>query len=118
MARRTFLFGLIVTFIVSLALPAYCDDTTKYCGDGLKKLGRGVCNAVTFPLELVEQVKRTNNSDGPMAAVTYGVLKGVVMTGVRALVGVYEIMTFPIPFPKNYQPILTDPEFFFEEKIW
>jgi hypothetical protein len=40
------------------------------------------------------------------------------MMCVRAVVGVYEIATFPIPLPKGYGPILKDPEFFFEEMIW
>jgi len=88
------------------------------CDDPMKKLGRGACNVVTCPLEIFEQMKRVNNSEGPFASITYGLLKGIGMTGVRAVVGVYEIATFPIPFPKNYRPILKDPEFFFEETFW
>ena len=97
--------------------PAACNDQTV-CGDPLKKLGRGVCNAVTFPFEIPNQIQRTNNTDGPMAAYTWGVLKGVGMTALRAVVGVYEIVTFPFPFPEGYKPILTDPEFIFEDQNW
>ena len=109
--KRMVVIGLAFILSVSLLTPAYCDDAGK-------KLGRGICNAVTFPLEIVEQIKRVNNTDGPMASATYGVLKGVGMAGIRALVGVYEIATFPIPLPKGYKPILTDPEFFLEDKNW
>ena len=109
--KSVFLVFFIFFLILAMAVPAYCDDA-------MKKLGRGICNALTFPLEIPEQINRTNNSDGPMAAMTYGLLKGVAMTGLRAVVGVYEIATFPIPFPKGYGPILTEPEFFFEEKNW
>lgn len=103
--------ALIILMAVILASPAYCDDA-------LRKLGRGVCNIGTCPAELFLQTSRVNNSDGPMAAFTYGIIKGVVMTGVRAVVGVYEVATFPIPVPKDYGPILKDPEFIFEETNW
>ena len=111
MAKKILLVAIIVLIILNLSSPAYCDNA-------IKKLGRGACNVITSPFEIIEQTKRVNNSDGPMAGFTYGFLKGVVMTGVRAVVGVYEIATFPIPFPKNYKPILNDPEFFFEDMNW
>ncbi|MDP2913597.1 MAG: exosortase system-associated protein, TIGR04073 family, partial [Candidatus Omnitrophota bacterium] len=98
-------------FIVNMPGAAHGDDY-------LKKLGRGICNLVTFPFEIPLQISRVNNSDGPMAAVTYGMLKGVGMTIVRAYVGAYEVVTFPFPVPKYFRPILTDPEFMFEEKSW
>ncbi|MFH0763628.1 MAG: exosortase system-associated protein, TIGR04073 family [Candidatus Omnitrophota bacterium] len=111
MTKIVCVIGLIFLIVVSLAMPAYCDDA-------LKKLGRGICNVVSCPLELVMQPSRVNNSDGPMAAFTYGIIKGVAMTGLRAIVGVYEVATFPIPIPKNYGPVLNDPEFFFEDQNW
>ena len=38
--------------------------------------------------------------------------------GNRAVVGAYEVVTFPIPLPSDYEPILTDPEFFGEEALF
>ena len=111
MAKKIFLTGLMFLFMVSFLTPAYCDDA-------IKKLGRGISNVITCPFELFAQPSDVNNSDGPVAAGTYGVLKGVAMTGVRGLVGVYEIATFLLPFPKGYRPILTNPEFFFEDMNW
>ena len=109
--RKMFLIGFIFLLLLAISTPAYCQSP-------MKKLGRGLCNIVTFPLEVPEQIQRVNNQDGPMAGLTYGILKGIGMMGVRAMVGVYELATFPIPLPKDYKPILTDPEFFFEEKNW
>ena len=112
MIRRAILTALIVFLIVaSFAAPGYCDDA-------FKKLGRGLCNIGTFPFEVLLQSSRVNNSDGPMAALTWGVLKGLGMSVVRLGVGVYEIITFPIPGPNHYGPILSDPEFVFEESNW
>ena len=108
MAKKICVMVIVSFFAASVAAPAYCDDA-------LKKLGRGTANVLTAPLELLEQQQRANRDDGPFAGLTYGVFKGVCMTGVRALVGVYEIVTFPIPIPKNYKPILKNPEFFLED---
>ena len=109
--KKVFLIGIIFLLLLAMSSQAYCQDP-------LKKLGRGACNVVTFPFELPEQIQRVNNQDGPMAAWTYGLIKGIGMMGVRAMVGVYEVATFPIPLPKDYKPILTDPEFIFEDKNW
>lgn len=107
----------IIVILVSLSILAM--TASGYCEDNaLKKLGRGMCNLGTCWMEAIEQPSRLNNSDGPFAGLTYGVLKGLGMTVVRAVVGAYEIVTFPIPLPENYKPILQDPEFFFEEKNW
>jgi len=110
--KRFLSVGLIVLFLLSMVV------SSAYCDDALKKLGRGLANCVTFPFEIVEQIKNTNNSDGPVAGWTWGLLKGIGMTGVRAVVGVYEVVTFPIPLPKHYAPILKDPEFFAEDMNW
>ena len=111
MTRTILIVVLILSFAVITAAPAYSDDA-------LRKLGRGVCNAVTCPFEIPLQMSRTNQSDGPFAGVTYGFIKGVGMMTLRALVGVYETVTFPIPLPRHYKPILSDPEFFFEDMNW
>ena len=112
MVKRSVCIGIIFLLAISLVAPAYCED------NALKKLGRGVCNCVTFPFEIFNQVGKTNNTDGPFAAMTFGLIKGVAMTGLRAVVGVYEVASFPLPLPDGYKPILTDPEFFFEGMSW
>jgi len=110
--KKSVIIGLVAVFLVlSFASSAYCDDM-------IKKFGRGICNIITCPLEFLEQIKRVNNADGPAASMTVGVLKGIAMTVTRGVVGVYEVVLFPVPIPKDYGPVLTDPEFFFEETIW
>ncbi len=111
MAKKLVLVGLIFMLTVIVVNTAYCDEI-------LEKLGRGVCNVATSPYELIYQTSRVNNSDGPFAASTFGILKGFSMVLVRAAVGLYEVVTFPFPVPKNYEPILKDPEYFFEDQNW
>ncbi len=103
--------GLTLILLLNLVGQAFCQTATR-------KLGRGICNIVFCPLEILEQTKSVYDSDGPFAAVTYGLVKGVFMIGARALVGVYETVTFPIPLPRGYKPILNYPEFFPEEMPW
>ncbi|MBU1038484.1 MAG: exosortase system-associated protein, TIGR04073 family [Candidatus Omnitrophica bacterium] len=108
MARRTILIALVVFLLtVAFTSPAYCNDPVR-------KLGRGICNLFTFPLELYTQFADVNDHFGLFAAATWGILKGVGMSAVRLSVGVYEVATFPIPIPGDYMPILTDPEFYGE----
>jgi len=101
--------ALILLFAVMVAAPAFCVDDTP-----TTKLGRGLANILTFPLEVPEQVTRVNNSDGPFAAITVGVLKGLGLAVGRVCVGAYETATFMIPFPQGYRAIMRDPEYFLE----
>ncbi|NQT22360.1 MAG: exosortase system-associated protein, TIGR04073 family [Candidatus Omnitrophica bacterium] len=103
-------------FILVLALIVSLSTISAYADSPIKKLGRGLCNIVSSPLELLQGIQDANNEGGFLAAFTWGVLKGLFQTGVRAGVGVYEVVTFPIPFPKDFEPILENPEFFGEEK--
>lgn len=114
MVRKLFSAAVVLSFIVSSAAPAFCDELNTKLEGPVTKLGRGLCNMVTFPLEFPEQISRTNNSDGPFAASTVGVLKGLGWMVGRACIGVYEAATFMFPLPKDYQPILRDPEYFLE----
>ncbi len=107
MVKKAFLAVLISLFVISITVPAYCDNPVT-------KLGRGLANVLTFPLEVPEQVSRVNNSDGPFAASTVGILKGLGWALGRVCVGIYETATFMIPFPKDYRAILRDPEYFLE----
>lgn len=111
MIKRLFIIGLISLFAATLAInAAYAVDVNN----SATKLGRGLCNMITFPLEIPEQISRTNNSDGPLAGATVGVIKGTGMALWRACVGVFEAATFMMPGADNYKPILRDPEYFFE----
>lgn len=133
--RKMIALVLAVAFIMSIASPvlfascgscgkpapdAECAKIAKDAcegpkGDPLRKLGRGLSNVITFPIEIPNRISDVNNTDGPMAGITYGLVKGVVMSMFRALIGVYEIGTFLIPLPGGYRPIIKDPEFILED---
>jgi riboflavin synthase len=109
--KKLVIVGLILMFMLSFIADGRCDTAVK-------KLGRGISNAFTCFMEVPDQMTNVGNTDGPVAGWTYGILKGVCMTVVRGVVGVYEVATFPIPLPKGYKPILTNPEFYLEGLSW
>ncbi len=81
-----------------------------YAGDNPgSKLGRGLTNVVTSPLEYILQtVKLAKDHDGA-TAVFGGWANGTWFMIQRVCVGVYEIVTFPVPLPAKYGPVL-DPD--------
>ena len=103
---------IVVSFIFCVPAVAGADEDT----DGpLKKLGRGIANAVTCPLELPKGMEDAKQENGWFAALSWGILMGTYNTAKRFVVGLYEVVSFPIPFPADYKPILTDPEFMWDE---
>lgn len=75
------------------------------CKGPSKKLGRGVTNATEFARlgELRRSVEQEALWSGPQAAYSSGVINGINRSVLRTLVGVGEVLTFPIP---SYEPWL------------
>jgi len=78
--------------------------------NALRKLCRGFANVLFGIVEVPNQVTRTTAAHGGGAGVTYGVGKGLARWIGREVTGVYDVVTFPIPFPRGYKPIMK-PEF-------
>jgi putative exosortase-associated protein (TIGR04073 family) len=99
---------IVVSFILSFAAPVYA-------GGPKEKLTRGLANVVASPIELPSAMWEEANPLGIkniVAGLTWGVAVGAFNTVKRAVVGVYEIVTFPIPLPANYDRVIDDPVFF------
>lgn len=83
------------------------------CSSMEQKLGRGISNAYE-PIRMGEirrSYEQTYLADGAMAANTTGVVHGVARTLQRTVVGVFDIVTFPIPTDpliKPEYPVLPD----------
>ena len=74
----------------------------------IERLNSGFMNIVTGPLELIyepnEEIKRTSIVRGLLP----GVIRGVTWFGVREIVGVFEIVTFIVPWKPHLKPFNTD----------
>ncbi|MBI2093111.1 MAG: exosortase system-associated protein, TIGR04073 family [Candidatus Omnitrophica bacterium] len=77
-----------------------------------EKLGRGVSNVLGSPLEIPLNIhKRYSTRDRVSSMLTgtaYGFFKGFVRFGV----GFYETVTFFLPYPEDFAPILPTLEYF------
>ena len=76
------------------------------------KLGRGASNALggwlEIPLNIQQRHSMQDTAGSWFTGLVYGVFKGVVRTGV----GLYETVTFFLPYPENVAPILPTLEYF------
>lgn len=70
------------------------------------KFGRGVANVVSGWLEVPKQIYRVGHEEGWIRGSTKGPFEGLGMFGARTIAGAYEILTFPLPIPPHYQPML------------
>ncbi len=76
------------------------------CAGPEKKLGRGMANLQEIVRwgEARRTVEQTALFQSPDQAYTYGVIRGIDRSLARAGLGLYEVVTFPLP---SYDPILT-----------
>ncbi|MBC8002805.1 MAG: exosortase system-associated protein, TIGR04073 family [Opitutaceae bacterium] len=74
------------------------------CAGPEAKLGRGINNATEFARlgEIQKSMEATALFDNPDTARTTGFIRGFNRSLARTAVGIYEIVTFPIP---SYDPI-------------
>lgn len=104
------LAGLLLILLLS-ALPLHAQPEDSPRGhNALRKLGRGIANVLFGIVEIPNQITKATSQHGGAAAATYGLPKGLVRFVGRELTGVYEIVTFPLPLPRGYKPIMK-PEF-------
>lgn len=90
-----------------LAAVCFASVLATGCADTEKKFGRGMSNLME-PLrmgELRRSMEQTALFDGPEASYSTGFIRGLNRTIARTGLGVYEVVTAPIP---PYDPICTD----------
>lgn len=86
--------------------------------DGMtRKLGRGLANILTAPLELIRVPSLTGQREGGFSMLTVGVLQGFRAAGMREAAGIVEVLTFVTPHPRGFLP-LVKPEFVYANGAW
>lgn len=100
MKKHILVLGAAALVLMSGISPAFAED------DAFTKFGRGVSNILTSPGELYTQPWLLSKDHATSTAIAGGLLKGVALIVAREAVGIYEVLTFPLPFPKNYGPII------------
>lgn len=80
-------------------------------GDGtlgpFEKAGRGLSNVTLgFLVEWPKTVVVESETHGPAFGMTVGLIKGMGLGLGRTLLGVYELVTFPVPNGSDYEPVM------------
>ncbi len=90
-----------------LAVAALAGLLATGCAGPEQKFGRGMGNVyeIVRAGEFRRSVEQTALFDGPEAGYTVGFIRGVNRTLARTGVGLYEVVTAPIP---PYGPVFTD----------
>jgi putative exosortase-associated protein (TIGR04073 family) len=101
--------ALLALLVVSFPLMA-AEAEIQGEGTPLRKLQRGFLNVALSPIEISTELSKEVHNDTLPPSWVAGLGRGSFYAVGRALVGVYEIVTFPIPYPANYKPVL-QPEF-------
>ena len=105
------LTGLMLIMTVSPTVAAAQTDGDRYrettdIDKMFTNLGRGISNVllgwVEIPKTVAEEWRRTE----PFTGTIVGTVKGVVWAVARTFAGFYEIISFPFPIPRDYQPIM------------
>ena len=120
MGKRTRLGWLAAVGLwLAISPPAAAEEVhpSSYWDGIARKLGRGVANVVTAPLELIRKPYLVGEQDGGFAGLTVGIVQGVKAMVMRELAGIYEVATFMLPIPKEFRPLVS-PEFVYAHGDW
>ena len=68
----------------------------------IHKAGRGVVNVLTCWIELPKNLHLGTQEQNPVLGAGWGLVKGAGLMATRLVVGAYETVTFPLPYPHGY----------------
>lgn len=86
---------MVVAGCVFMAGPAFAQDP-------IHKAGRGLTNVLTCWLEIPKGFHLGMQEENPVMGAGVGLLKGGWLAATRLLVGAYEAVSFPLPYPNEY----------------
>jgi len=109
---KSLLKGIII-LVVALAILNI--TSASYAQSMAVKLNRGLTNILTGWFEIPNNMSVGVSKHDFVSAFFIGLPKGCFMAIVRTGVGVYDTVTFPLPVPGDYKPIL-EPEFAFTKQ--
>lgn len=75
------------------------------------KLGRGLLNIVSSPIEVARTINVQSNVKGPAYGWTGGLVEGLGRFVVRLGTGAIDVVTFPFDFPDDDKAPLIRPEY-------
>jgi putative exosortase-associated protein (TIGR04073 family) len=95
----------VALLLVALAGPAGAEEYSPW-----RKAGRGFASLTTGWLEVPGRMVAEQRERGILPGLAVGLAKGLGVLAPRHLLGVYELLTWPIALPRRYEPLMR-PEF-------
>lgn len=101
---------MLVLSICALTQPILAEEEVKE-NTMATKLKRGAINIVSSPLEIPKQIKKYHNEGkekgkNGFAWLISGTVKGIANTIGRIGSGVWDVVTFNVEKPANYEPLM------------
>lgn len=110
---KRFAAAICVMFVLLLMVP-WTASAQEEASRITQKALRGVANTTLgLIVDWPKTIYYESRDQGIGHGLTVGFLKGLGLGITRTLVGIYELVTFPIPYPKGYRSILR-PDYPFE----
>lgn len=81
-----------------------------------RKLTRGLLNTAFFWCEIPHHINQDARNIDPFTGTITGFGKGVWFGTRRLALGLYDVFTFPVEIPRNYES-LVEPEFVFMDDL-
>jgi len=115
--RRTPIIGAVLVVallaMIGSATRAGADDVTRKRNDitlMFRKFSRGTVNILTGWVEIPKNMSLRWKETDPFSGMILGGVEGIAWTFARMIGGIYEMISFPFPYPDNYAPLI-EPEF-------
>jgi putative exosortase-associated protein (TIGR04073 family) len=106
---------LTVCFVLCVVSLARADETPvidqkaeepPLANQAATKFARGAANFATGWMEMPRQIYLVGHREGWLTGIFRGPIDGLGMVGARTIAGMYEVLTFPVPVPPRYQPVM------------
>lgn len=109
MSRKPRLSCLAVAIIAAASLPAHAEDSAiSYPAKIGGKFGIGMINAMTGIVEIPKTMMTVSSSEGIGLGLSLGLVKGMTNMLGRSLLGMMDVVSFPIPT----KPLVSPPVVF------
>ena len=108
-AKKSAVVIMVIVLCGLLVSAASADDLSRSRTDANKmmhKLGRGIVNVLTGWMEVPKNISVEWKKSDPFSGIVMGTVKGLGWTLGRTMSGAYDVVTFPLPIPENYEPLM------------
>ena len=106
-------YGSVIVFLILWSASLALAEEPSLPQRIATKFTRGAANIATGWMEMPKQVYLVGRREGWVTGALRGPIDGLGMVIARTIAGAYEVLTFPLPLPPQYQPMLL-PEYIWQ----